>query len=564
MSQPTIHRGLDQGLRSTSNAPLCSQSAALIIPADAQRTICRDIRGSSDDWQNDMYHLALTCKAYNTTALDALWERLYSIWPLFRLMYSFKLRTNVKTGQVWARAPMEYNEADWRRFAKYAPRVRLLTHREDSAVPVLALIRAIKAHTTDHTFISNLRRLTWHLGPTNQEDSLLSLREFTLRHLQSLEINWPEHLPDGIPSIVRGLPGSAPQLRRLRLGSLISFTIEDRFLEPLAQLQHLETLELKVLDDSQFEELYTSVRSLKRLSIGYCDTHWHQIQVDGIHPRLEELILGGFFAREATPVIAHLGSTSLRRLTKLSKCEIASLLEIWQLCNELSPRFASTLTNVRITMDTLAASEGLSPDPPQLMDALYPLLELPELRVFELAVHQELRSFVPELHDKDMHLMLVAWPRIERLSLLVQFVGLTTGSLVEVAHHCEELEDLRLWRISIPPDVAVPEGFFTSLPSLCVLHVRDYEAPPSAWGAYARFLRTLFPNLEVPDDVEDILPTKNRRCTSPGTDSEDDEEEEACTSDSSESDGPLDVSDIASVSDREERFMRDVRRDMGE
>ncbi|TFK46599.1 hypothetical protein OE88DRAFT_1648375 [Heliocybe sulcata] len=552
---PVIHHGSDEGLRNTSNAPQREQRAALMVPADVQRTICQAIRRNGGDWQNNMYHLALTCKAYNASALDALWERLYTIWPLLTLMYSFKIKKNAKTGEVQATAPMEYNGEDWRRFARYSARVRFLTHREDLAPLDLALVLAITSHMPDHSLVPGLRRLTWRLGPTNQVDSMLCLREFTFRHLECLEISWPDDLPRSIPSMLGALPESAPQLRRLRLSNI--FSMKDRFLEPLARLQHLETLELDTLDDSQFEELYTCVRNIKRLAIGFCETDLHVIQATGIFPRLEELTLAESFSRETTPMITHLGSTSLRRLTKLSKYEVASLRDVWSLFTALSPRFASTLTDIRITMHFLASSEELGPDPPQLMRSLEPLLDLTKLQTFELAVHHELDNFVPEFHDADLHAILLAWPHIERLSLLVQFKGLTTDSLVQVARQCNRLEDLRLWRICISSDLDIAATSSACLPGLRALQVRYYESLPSTDELYARFLTRLFPNAEVdlPDDVKGS-PAASRRHASPITDGEEDDDAEVHTSDSDGDDLPLDVADIVSDTEGEETLLR--------
>ncbi|TFK45301.1 hypothetical protein OE88DRAFT_1669419 [Heliocybe sulcata] len=263
-------------------------------------------------------------------------------------------------------------------------------------------------------------------------------------------------------------------------------------LSPLSHLQSLETLDLASINVDQFQELRAGVRNIRRLSFSVEDViQDYDFNIKDLFPKLEALTLVHAFVWETTPFINALGTTSLRKLVKLSGGEAVNQKALRGMFSALSPRFAATFTSIRITVDKLRPEPGVL-----MMHSLEPLLSLVELRSLELYTRAEGGNRDLKLLNDDIRTMVLAWPNIEILVLLLQFTGLTTDSLFEIARHCRHLRELRLWRIRVV-ELDVDQLPQVSLPSLRIMQIHYHVRSSASTEHYGYTLSRLFPNVNA-------------------------------------------------------------------
>ncbi|KAJ7451664.1 hypothetical protein FB451DRAFT_1101142 [Mycena latifolia] len=244
----------------------------------------------------EAYHLALTCKAFSESALDALWRETYGLMQLIRLLPADLWHSAEDLPKPESSCMVrETVESDWTRFLIHARRVRELTYRplcpEDNYLwnPTIfeadIVLRHIHQQCPEANILPNLVTLTWSsttkniemfIGPTLQnlrltfstaaEPGALELLESHSPMITSLYFSggfFPSvHATDDIVDAV-----SLVVTRMHRLVTFSSgFEVRSRalaHLSTLPMLRHL-TVPLRIVDDPTF---FSSASSLPFPSI---------------------------------------------------------------------------------------------------------------------------------------------------------------------------------------------------------------------------------------------------------------------------------------------------------
>ncbi|KAJ7367309.1 hypothetical protein DFH08DRAFT_837116 [Mycena albidolilacea] len=478
--------------------------------------------------KDEVYNLALTCKAFSEPALDAIWRDIYGLMDLVNLLPADLWRGSDAPEDPESTCCMTRDtvRSDWTRFLAHARRVRELVFvslDDDSLSPPPwntsifdsdTVLRHLAEQCPQTHMLPNLLELVWSseveniqlfICPTMRSLSLnsstaypgaIQLLETQSSIITSLELNhrWgAEHLvTDEVVNTVSLAICRMDRLVTFRCG----FTIQSGALAHLSTLPTLKTIGISLdsVDDPTF---FSATSSAFFPSV--IDLH--------VDPSRSTLLLSLFNAISST-----------------------SLGSIWWYLGDSDPNNVlgalSVLANHR-SRDVLY-SIGISTPwdlllgglPTDLihMQTLKPLLTLTNLT--------ELRLLVPwvDLGNDDLEQIALHLPRLLNLDLgsrgLLIPPRITLRGLVPLFEHCS----LVLLGIVINVGDDVPESEFTLPPILssrvtrCAQHLGFLDFGNSRIGPTkvepaATFLSKLVPKLttlsgweDMPDDYVDPVP----------------------------------------------------------
>ncbi|TCD63646.1 hypothetical protein EIP91_005163 [Steccherinum ochraceum] len=397
---------------------------------------------------------ARVCRRWSDIALTLLWRDVPDVFPLFSILSP--LDTSGRRGSTGFEYVFTRNlgASDWERFSRYARRVRILAHNEDSVkfVSSLAFDEIARTRATLQ-ILPNLGSLTW-LTHTSQRmrfslmfmhervnEFIASLHlhddypiatffnEVVLRmpHLTALDLRFDFGVSEIEAAIVE-LLGGLPKLKSVIFPL---YTLTSRIVQQLSKLPHLGTIQFEFKEDQgqgQVEDIMNFVPHLE----------------EGAFPTLFDLSLSARLS-DITAFLGHMhGPTHLTHLyahviTSAHPDEVMHFLTtISENCQQLT----------HLYIDYMASPGGVIPAPqPRLTwNALRPVLTLPNLIVFEMRWDLPIvlsQANVTEIASK--------WPSLEVLLLNCEPLDpsedgtLTLDALLPFARHCPNLRELGLY-----------------------------------------------------------------------------------------------------------------------
>ncbi|KAG1751495.1 uncharacterized protein EDB91DRAFT_1105765 [Suillus paluster] len=206
--------------------------------------------------------LALTCRAFEGPALDALWRNLPSIEPFIRCLPKNLWGFN-HWGELILLKPIDTD--NWTTFRKYASRVRSITQSQDPS-PIIEHLRILMLSYPypSLSMFPNLRSLTWNAGHTHL--AIEFLRMAFVPSLVSLDLRITSISP-ALMSILSTLGTTCPNLTSFRPqveNPTMNHDIAPFITQTICQLRHLCALSVCQLEDQGMVHI-TQLKSLKIL-----------------------------------------------------------------------------------------------------------------------------------------------------------------------------------------------------------------------------------------------------------------------------------------------------------
>ncbi|KDR71523.1 hypothetical protein GALMADRAFT_281781 [Galerina marginata CBS 339.88] len=471
---------------------------------------------------------AQTCKRWSDIALDSLWKEVDDLHQLFGILAPLRVSEEL---YEFDRLP---ESADWKRFEKYANRVRRLVYEPDGLTPPRKMKQSVfddVARTrTRLDILPNMHTLQWraplsisimfmHSGiksftvwlPLQLET--ISPRPFfqdiaaRMPNLASLDVR--SYVP--LRCIETEMANLLMLLSKLQRITLPRYYFTTCIAETLSGLEHLGIIEFQYVPEQGCGSVFDVSTFNPSLSEGSFPALWdHSMAVT-----FDDA--SRFFNLSFTPTnitMLYIDSYEIETPTALHNLlsVIAENCQLLKFLALLSLRDASLTTLAENPYDT-----GLM----VTMDHLKPVLKLANLTALEFT-----QQYPLVLNPADIELLASSWPAIETLSLNSEPVhlsqsNLTLDALTPFARHCRKLHHLGLFidATSIPqPPIAsiVP---FQSLKRLS-MGVSIIEGP----DAVALYLSKIVPlnvkldcgiTWEESDEADDgISNTIFQRCAS--------------------------------------------------
>ncbi|KAF4622566.1 hypothetical protein D9613_009613 [Agrocybe pediades] len=398
---------------------------------------------------------ARVCKRWSEIALDCLWADVDDLLRLLKLLAPMTVVKGTRNVFDFQRSPQVH---DWRRFQKYAKRVRRLTY-DVKGLPSPRVIRFSAFDTLARTrlrldFLPNLQSLTW-IGPLNY--SIIFMHDRISHFAISLSGEGPS-----LPLYFLDVVSRMPNLITLDIRSSIPMSkIQSEMTAMLGALTHLISV--------TFPPYYLTGDVVEALSL---------------HPRLAEIefdfaaILG---FGDATRLIGlpHFPAANLTKLfldstSILAPDDIRSLLSVvMDNCQSLTG--LSILSPRNLSPDDLASlDEGVC----TTFHTIQPLLKLHGLTSFEFV-----QPFPLLLQQRDLEVIACSWPCMEILRLNSHPVTShqttsTLEGLIPFAEHCPNLTELDLFLDATRTDLPDPTVHFKALKFLDVglSKIKDVDA----------------------------------------------------------------------------------------
>ncbi|KJA27935.1 hypothetical protein HYPSUDRAFT_129875 [Hypholoma sublateritium FD-334 SS-4] len=429
---------------------------------------------------------AQVCKLWLNLALDALWEEIDDLPRLLSILSPLKRDMDSRYYE-FEHPP---SENDWKRFEKYATRVRRLNNCHefslgDDAFEILDQTRRRLE------ILPNLRALKWGVWEELRGISIFMhsrVRKFAinLRKRQPLQIFFMDvvaRMPDlAILDISSMIPARYIQedlihllqgLPKLQSVTLPCFCFTTKIAECLSHAEHLSSVDFHYDYDSE------------QVIGGSADVAlFNPTFIEGAFPLLSRLSILVNFDDAArfveTPFspnkLAHYYNDSYYSIDSPDsvRCLLSALSENYQLLEELE-----------LSSSLYPRTINLTDNPGYItLDTLRPIFKLPHLVIFQL------HHLYPLLMtQEDVECLASSCPALENLSLGVSTVylteaTLTLSALIPFAQHCPNLKYLGLFMdataIKVPEiSLAAAARPFKSLQRLCVGHsiIDEWLAP---------------------------------------------------------------------------------------
>lgn len=430
--------------------------------------------------------LARCCRLFTDPALDELWKRQISLFPLFRVIPSFQ-----ETGGSYS-FDRPIGDQDWERFKYYAKRIQTLVYQQHSRIHPSAYSR-LRERLGYSSMFPSLRNLQWRQAAHVDDLSPMlfspSLRSIAISLAQSdagvfEDVCDPEICENhSVKSFLDMVLAHSPGVERLIFDGPCpsSWAV---CIQGLTSLQHLTLGGLidvsHVIGLSNFPLLAgLSVTVGGEITCG----KWTGFS------SLQSLVVSG----DVSAVACVLESVESRLLRSVTITSMSPYLPSdCSTCMDLlsRPHFQPCLQRVHLRL-ALTTNNG---DTPPLMDVIRPLLEVNLLRDVSFDFNDPVYC-----DDSDMTAMASAWPHLRRLHIWHRSPGResyspTVESLYSFASRCLELRDLSITMnaqsVSSLGNIKIPPHLLQALRFLGDVRIQDVEATAS-------FIRQLFPHLRL-------------------------------------------------------------------
>ncbi|KZT64518.1 hypothetical protein DAEQUDRAFT_698588 [Daedalea quercina L-15889] len=400
--------------------------------------------------KKDNVNNACVCKRWSGIALDSVWRSVDDTTQLLRLLAPLDTRYNAFTRTL--------NAEDWRRFERYARRVRKLSYsvdRNDSPYLGARVFDEIARSRTTLNILPNLTSLEWFSDETRHavvfmgqnvrcfsvflHKSLeyplsnsfkdISTRMPSLTHLD-LAFDFPVH---EIEADLITLIGELSQLKQL---TLPAYGFTSRVVEALSLLPSLETIQFEFWDRQGRGDPGDVAVFSPNLRKGAFPVLWDLNLSVHLHD-MTRFVMNPHAPASLTSLYVHLPSS-------VPPATVSEYLTaVGENCK--------LLTKLYMDLFVPPLPEG---QPPQPVHAEYlswgdlrPVLLCKRLKVFELTW-----PFPIHLTQEDVEELALSWPSLEILQLsclpnpIIPLAPpvLTLRALIPFAAHCPDLEDLGL------------------------------------------------------------------------------------------------------------------------
>ncbi|KAF9236632.1 hypothetical protein BU15DRAFT_76731 [Melanogaster broomeanus] len=490
-----------------------------LLIEEIQRTIF-SLLIIEDDKQKDreevnktLAHLARTCRAFHTSALDVLWDDLESLERLLHCLPDDLFEYHIlplpvtpfqfgdTSGCREMRLARPMGPSDWSILKKYTYRIRSATFNpciiyDAEPLPIVATLidstiyQALCLPPTFSRLFPNLRRLDFPA-----EDTHLSLLQVLLSpSLRALSLQAKDWLTPSALSMLSSVGSLCPNLKifdmrpgrspadLLAPGSHVIHSIS-RF---ILRLEVLEELECLMITEDAFKHL-AQVGTFRRLDLAL-PFPTHLIPYFSQFNNLRYICLCLDNIRAARDLIKLLRAPlEVLELTFEGQDSSPELLKnMFQDTLATSDHTATSLTRYQLS-EMVDESED---NPLLVIDDFRPLLQLRNLAFLTIDVQCTI-----DLDDAGIVEMARAWPMLEFLHLnyagWTTPTGITPVGLIGLLTHCPKLSDL---------GIAVD---FTTLPEPLPAHplntrIKVLEAGTSPIDepfAVAEFLARILPNV---------------------------------------------------------------------
>ncbi|KAG1752913.1 hypothetical protein EDB19DRAFT_973715 [Suillus lakei] len=387
--------------------------------------------------------LALTCRAFEGPALDALWRNLPALEPFLNCLpthlWGFSFR-----GELILLKPIDTKA--WATFCKYASRVRSITQSGDPS-SILEHLRIIMLSYPypSSTMFPNLRSLAWNADQTPH--AIEFLRMAFVPSLLSLDLRISSLSP-ALMSILSTIGTTCPNLTSFRpqvQDPIMNQEIVPFLTQTICQLRHLSALTVCELEDQGMAHV-TQLKSLKTLWLYIRPSFLRQTGSSPQSLALEHLDFLGFQSLELDHMTDFL--RSLRTVRSKHITAIFSSNVFGQQSDSLSGFCAMLLE--RCDNDTLEAITLCE----QFYNTFHNVYAQPNdfgpLRLLRNLTHLDVEvACTISISDDELSELVKAWPKLQIFRLSCYHVPNNTTlptfhGLINVLRLCPELVSLSL------------------------------------------------------------------------------------------------------------------------
>ncbi|KAF9556560.1 hypothetical protein CPC08DRAFT_752475 [Agrocybe pediades] len=428
---------------------------------------------------------ARVCKRWSEIALDCLWADVDDLLRLLKLLAPMTVVKGTRNVFDFQRSPQVH---DWRRFEKYAKRVRRLTY-DVKELPSPRVIRFSAFDTLARTrlrldFLPNLQSLTW-IGPLNY--SIIFMHDRISHFAISLSGEGPS-----LPLYFLDVVSRMPNLITLDIRSSIPMSkIQSEMTAMLGALTHLISV--------TFPPYYLTGEVVEALSLHprLAEIEFEYEQEQGIGKKEDVSNFTPGLAEGAFPALksfaAILGFGDATRLIGLPHFPAANLTKLFLdstsilAPDDIRSLLSAVMDNCQsLTGLSILSPRNLSPDDLASLDegvcttfhTIQPLLKLHGLTSFEFV-----QPFPLLLQQRDLEVIACSWPCMEILRLNSHPVTShqttsTLEGLIPFAEYCPNLTELDLFLDATRTDLPDPTVHFKALKFLDVglSKIKDVDA----------------------------------------------------------------------------------------
>ncbi|KAG2131826.1 hypothetical protein DEU56DRAFT_452830 [Suillus clintonianus] len=397
-----------------------------------------------------LYHLALTCRAFQELALDALWAHIQTpdvlvmCLPQDARSQPVKLtrRDRVMSGmfRYSVRLLRPLADDDWASFQKYAPRVRSLTFEEDDTMRLRRLhdnaaLALLDSHASPSLPFPLLRELYWY----DKRDVLLPCLQrcisATLTRLVIHSKLWPSAMVD----LVAGLGKACPKIKEFRC-SMPPASACAMLSDLVACWDDLEILETGAVNAQALRYL-ASLKPLRELKM--LVPEGHSLDPTSTSSVIFSLEKFSITAARIELLLAFLAPLQISaKSVQLNIDTAPNAVDLDHLLSSLPEHFTPSVLE----------SLGVRVDRPVHFDdhALFELTAsaFRKIRVFTGLTNLDLSSMHISITDDEVLDLVSAWPQMEHLYLATDWdwgvtrLGVTFRGLAGILERCPNLRSL--------------------------------------------------------------------------------------------------------------------------
>ncbi|KAI0788583.1 hypothetical protein C8Q75DRAFT_239659 [Abortiporus biennis] len=391
--------------------------------------------------RRNLSNISRVCKSFRGPALDLLWERQDSLFPLLKLLGSFYKDPST---HYYLLSPINDEEMDY--FRLYSRKIKYYAHSSDKRIHPSVYSELLKNKGGSSLFPA-LRSIKW----TRTDEPLDNILPFITPTLQNANIGFifydytnsahDDELPhsdrsQALERVLDALSDTAAHLQTLAIDGIISAST----MSTIARFGQLCTLDLSAASSWTEASLLVALSLLPHLTCLHINVDESALNIPSSNttffPSLHTLNINGSpiaiskFAKFVT-------SASLQCFSIRSIYSYAG--DLWLSCLEvIQSRFPSLL---EFRMKLLLGPFSMTQDHENILMVVSPLLDIHGLQIVQLELEGSLR-----ITNDNLCRMANSWPELRRLQLWCHVSGRrpTLDVLETCARKCLSLHHLEL------------------------------------------------------------------------------------------------------------------------